>query len=89
MKESKIEEKLRISISSLGGWAIKLIGIRGIPDRLVILDGRVYFVETKASKGVVSRVQRFVHRKLFKMGFKVYILWSIEHVENFVNDITL
>lgn len=71
-KEASIEEYLKSSVDSLGGVCIKLspVGLRGVPDRLVILSGpRVVFVELKRPKGgVISEHQKWWARRLSNLG---------------------
>lgn len=67
-------------------WAIKLnpIGLRGLPDRmLLLLGGRVIFVELKIPSGRVSRLQTYVHDRLRALGFRVEVLWSRKQVDDF------
>jgi len=59
-----------------GGLAIKLNPqvYKGIPDRLVLLpDGVVFFCETKAPKGVISKIQGWWHGILEALGFDVHV----------------
>lgn len=71
-KEASIEDHLKSSVDRLGGVCIKLspVGLRGVPDRLVVLPGpRVVFVELKRPKGgVVSEHQRWWMRRLVALG---------------------
>lgn len=58
--------------------------VRGLPDRLLLLPlGRVYFIETKSTGDDPSKLQRFFHRKLMSMGFRVLILDTVEGVKEF------
>jgi hypothetical protein len=52
-KESLIEAELVARVTAAGGMCIKLqaIGRRGFFDRVVVLPGRVVFVELKRQKG--------------------------------------
>ena len=51
------------------------IGLRGIPDRLVLMPGgRVIFVELKTDRGRLSKIQQAVHRKLLALGMTVETL---------------
>ena len=71
-KEASIEDHLKSSVDRLGGVCIKLspVGLRGVPDRLVVLPGpRVVFVELKRPKGgVISEHQRWWMRRLVALG---------------------
>jgi hypothetical protein len=70
--ESSLEERCVRRVETLGGVALKLQmpGVRGFPDRTVLIEGRVFFVEFKRSKGgVVSTQQRRWHERLRRLGF--------------------
>lgn len=72
-KETSIEKYLVECVENMGGVGIKLSpisGLRGIPDRLIILPGpRVIFVEVKRpSGGVISAHQSWWRKKLTALG---------------------
>lgn len=70
--ECSLEERCVQQVERLGGLALKLQipGVRGFPDRTVLMEGRVFFVEFKRSKGgVVSTQQRRWHDRLRRLGF--------------------
>jgi hypothetical protein len=81
--EKTIETKLRRGIEKLGGACIKIPAtfFAGIPDRLCLLPGgRAFFVETKA-QGLRPRPrQEYVRRQLEGLGFKVYLVNSLDGV---------
>ena len=90
MEEKKIEKLLVKRVEALGGICLKIppLFFAGIPDRLVLLPGRVFtFVELKASKGVLSPVQKKVHAKLQSLGFEVHIINSAEKVDALIKSI--
>ena len=77
MRESKVEEKLRIETKRRGGWAVKFVspGLDGVPDRLVLFPGgRLAFVEVKAPGEKPRPLQTSRHKLLRRLGFKVYVL---------------
>lgn len=81
--EKTIETKLRLGIESLGGLCIKIPAtfFAGIPDRLCLLPGGVaFFVETKATGLKPRPRQIWVHNKLKALGFKVFVVNSMEAV---------
>lgn len=82
--EKKVEPALREGIKKLGGWCIKLLTnhITGLPDRLCLLPGGIiFFAETKSTGDKPSKIQLYVHRKLSKMGFKIFVIDSIEKLK--------
>ena len=88
--EKTIEAKLVNSISRLHGWAIKLLStyIKGLPDRLVLMpNGKIYFVELKSQGKKPTPMQLHIHEKLRLMGFKVYVIDSLNALNDFINEI--
>ena len=65
MKESDIEQHLKLCVEKAGGFCLKMTGFRGIPDRLVLLPGgKAIFVEVKKRDGRVSEAQKTMHKEL-------------------------
>ena len=91
MKESEkvLERNLNKEVKALGGWSIKILSnfITGLPDRLVLLNGRAYFVEVKSEGKKPSARQRVVHKKLEGLGFPVSVIDTTEKLNNFINEI--
>ena len=91
MKESEkvLERNLNKEVKAIGGWSIKILSnfITGLPDRLVLLKGRAYFVEVKSEGKKSSPIQRVVHKKLESLGFPVSVIDTTEKLNNFINEI--
>jgi len=83
MRERTVEKYFRDQIKKLEGWALKFIspGLPGVPDRIVLHSGRVWFVEIKAPGGKATPLQQKVHTWFAKFGFPVYVLDSQESVQ--------
>jgi hypothetical protein len=62
--------------------------VTGVPDRIVILNNAVHFVELKTENGVLSARQIFVFDQLGEAGFPVHVLRSYEDIEEFVRGST-
>lgn len=75
-REAPVEALLRNGIRDRGGWAIKFLpSVSGLPDRIILMpEGRIYFVETKAPTGTVAPHQTVVHRRFARLGFPVLVL---------------
>ena len=59
------------------------LGVRpGVPDLHVVYRGRLYCLELKAPKGVLSGVQMQMIEKLTKCGVKTAVVRSVEDVEH-------
>lgn len=92
MLESTIEKALVRGIREAGGWAIKLTspGNSGVPDRLVLMPGgRVIFVELKTDTGRLSTLQEFVHGRLRRLGMDVRVLYGMQAVRQFADEMML
>ena len=88
-REKVLERNLNKEVKVLGGWSIKILSnfITGLPDRLVLLNGRAYFVEVKSEGKEPSPIQRVVHKKLEALGFPVNVIDTTEKLNNFINEI--
>lgn len=83
--ESRVEARLRDRVRKAGGMSVKLAPTeKGVPDRLVILGGRVYLVELKAVGGAVSPAQAVWHRRALERGVRVVVLTGRDEVDAWV-----
>ena len=76
MTESKFQKKLIDQFESEGWYVLKLIKTNknGIPDLLCLKAGQVpLFIEVKAEKGIVSKLQEFRIKELNQQGFNAII----------------
>lgn len=90
MREKDIEHTLVTAVKRCGGAAVKFIfpGFDGMPDRIVLLrGGKLGFVEVKAPGKHTRPLQTVRYRMLQKLGFKVYVIDSVEQIEGVINDI--
>lgn len=88
MTEKALEQLLRKGIISSGGLCIKFTspGMKGVPDRIIILPGkRIYFVELKSGIGVLSKIQIIVHELFKGFGWPVYVIANKEQLQDFLN----
>lgn len=82
-----MEKHLTDGIRARGGVAEKTVspGKRGFFDRVVVVSGRVFFVETKKpSRGRLTPHQKQRHDEFRAAGATVMILASIAEVETFL-----
>jgi len=87
MLEKDIERKLRLAVKALGGECLKWVSPAhsGVPDRIVLLNGKVYFVELKRTPySNISPLQIAFGKWLIDNGFDYSILMSIYDVEFFI-----
>lgn len=90
MREKTVESKFTSAVKAKGGLAVKFTspGFNGMPDRLVMFPGgRIGFVEVKAPGETPRPLQRSRHRLLRRMGFKVYVLDSIDQIGGIIDGI--
>lgn len=88
--EEHVEGYLRRRVEAAGGMCPKWVapGKTGVPDRIVILDGHVVFIETKAPGGSPSAIQRVRHRELRAAGADVRVIDSREQVDALLTELT-
>ena len=87
MLEKDIEKFLVREVKKLGGLCYKWVspGNAGVPDRIVLLpNSPALFVELKANKGKLSRLQEVQVKKLRSLNAPVYILYGLEEVKEFI-----
>lgn len=88
--EKKIEAKLRRRVEDLGGLCLKFTSpaFDGVPDRIILSPtGKVCFVEAKSEGQNLRPLQEKRKKQFEALGFKVYVLITIEDMEEIINDI--
>jgi hypothetical protein len=86
MRESEVERYLIKRVKEVGGHQRKFIspGCRGVPDRIVVLDCEVYFVELKAPGKKLRPDQEREHLKIRNAGGNTRVIDSKEAVDAFI-----
>lgn len=82
-RESVVESHLYDETKRLGGLCFKFTpcGVNGVPDRIVVMNGRIVFVELKAP-GKMPRPNQFaIHRKMRRAGAIVHVIDSKHGVD--------
>ena len=90
MRESKIEQRLRVKLQRLGCLVYKFVspGNNGVPDRIVITPGgTVYFVELKKDDGELSPGQRVQLRRLRQHNVPTAVIYGNRDADLFVREI--
>lgn len=82
MRESQIEKHLVQQVNTMGGQVRKVswIGRNGAPDRRVMLPGKCFWIELKATGEVPTAAQMREHKRMSDMGEVVHVADSIEKV---------
>ena len=86
VSEKAIETALTRGITAIGGicWKWPASARAGVPDRIVIVQGQVWFVELKRPGGELRPVQVAAHNQLMGAGANVVVLSSRQGVEEFL-----
>ncbi len=90
MREKTIEQKLVREVKTKGGICPKFVspGYAGMPDRLVLMpDGKFAFAELKAPGKKPRPLQLARHRMLEQLGYKVYVIDSVEQIGGMLYEI--
>ena len=90
MREQQIEQKLVQAVRKKGGLCLKFVSpnFDGMPDRLILLPrGRIAFAELKAPGKKPRPLQIARHKTLMKLGFRVYIIDSVEQIGAVLDEI--
>ena len=91
MREKSIESKLTAEVRRLGGLAPKFVspGLDGVPDRLILLpSGKVAFAELKAPGKTLRPLQAVRKRQLEALGFRVFVIDSIEQIGGVLDELS-
>ena len=86
VRENKVEKYLDSEVKKLGGITRKWVspGRDGVPDRIVILKGTVWFVEVKTLDGVTSDTQKREQERLMQCGALVHTVSGHVDVDSFI-----
>lgn len=90
MREKVVESKFSKAVKAKGGLAVKFIspGFNGMPDRLVMFPGgRIGFVEVKSPGETPRPLQRSRLKLLRRLGFKVFVLDSLDQIGGIIDEI--
>ena len=89
MIENQVERHLHSRIGLIGGLCLKFTspGTAGVPDRIIIHEGRTMFVELKRPGENPRPLQVTVFRQMKREGAFIYVLSSKEQVDQFVDEL--
>lgn len=89
VRENKVEKYLDEQVKLIGGITRKWVspGHDGVPDRIVIISGKIVFVEVKTLEdGNLESWQAREHDRLRKAGAEVYTVWGEKGVNIFIKN---
>ena len=78
--ESSLERACRAKAEKLGILCLKLY-VRGMPDRLLLNNGKIVFVEFKREGEVLRKLQVWWAMRLRERGFTVYRIDTVQEFE--------
>lgn len=89
MLEKNLESYFTREVEREGYLTLKFLStVRGVPDRILFGQGRVYLVELKnGSRGRLSKLQEYVFSRFDSLGFPVAVLRTREEVDCFVHSL--
>jgi hypothetical protein len=78
-QEAHVERACRVIAEQRGAALLKLGAAlqRGIPDRVLLLQGRAVFIEFKSPGKYPTPIQRHWHAKLRGLGFEVVVFRTV------------
>lgn len=88
IRESAVEKYLKDRCMSEGGRAMKWTGGNGVPDRIVIVNDCVVFVELKRPFAHARPDQLEQHAKIRRAGGTVFVIDRYEKVDELLDLLT-
>lgn len=79
MRERDVEKYLVAQVERRGGLCLKFTSPqhKNVPDRIVLMNGKVCFVECKATGGYPTPAQRREHGRIQARGIRVWVVDGI------------
>ena len=83
MKESTIQNKIRLWLEKQGYYVVKVIvaNKKGVPDLIVCVNGKFVGLEVKTPKGTPSELQSYNLGKINECGGLAMIVRSVDDVK--------
>ena len=90
LMEKDVEQELVNRIKKIDGLTYKFVSpnVSGVPDRIVIYDGKVVFVELKKEGGRLSALQKLTLKKLRECKAQSTVIYTKKGVDDFIDDLT-
>ena len=86
--ERDVEALLRRQVTDAGGLCVKLAPTEaGVPDRLVVWEGRIWLVELKRADGRLRPVQVGWHERAAAAGVDVMVLYGAQGVREWLEEL--
>ena len=84
--EKKIEKKVCDYAKSKGFLVFKFKGVRGVPDRIFMKSGTVFFIEFKTQNGRLSPLQHKVIRDLKTQDIDAHVIYDAQSGFRLINN---
>ena len=83
LRESILQSKIIHHFELLGWYVVKIIQCNknGMPDLMLLRDGKTFFIECKAEKGRLSELQKYRHEQLQELGFEVRTIYKMQEIK--------
>ena len=90
MRESTVEQYFIHRVREAGGLQRKFVspGHKGVPDRICVLEGRVHFVELKATGKPLRADQAREHKRFRAVKANIWVIDSKDAVDYFIERTT-
>lgn len=90
MIESKIERYLVSEVKKHDGECYKWVspGNNAVPDRIVLINSQIWFIETKSTIGKLRKLQDYVRKIIMKHTPNYLVISSKEEVDTFIKEVT-
>lgn len=87
-RERAIESKVCQYAKANGFLEYKLTSpTNGLPDRMFIKSGLIFFIEFKSSTGALSTVQRYHIQRIAEHGGVVYVINNVDDGRNLIDNL--
>jgi len=85
--EAHVERACRVIAEARGGALLKLAAAlqKGIPDRVLLMQGRAIFIEFKAIGKYPTPIQRHWHARLRELGFEVVVFRTVDEFKTLLD----
>lgn len=89
ISEKAVERYLVLECRSRGWicWKFSSPNMRGVPDRLIVSPGGVFFAEVKGSTGRLTKLQNKTIADLQRQLAEVWVVRSREDVQSLMREI--
>lgn len=89
IREGSIERYLTKQVKDIDGLCYKWVcpGHVGVPDRIVLHKGSVYFIEVKTKSGRQTIKQINIMNNIIDQQHAIYIISSKDEVDDFIRSV--